>query len=128
MIWRIPAICVGFVIAAIGLVGVVEPRLLESAVGYFQTPPMVFVAGGVRVIMGAILFGAASHSRTPGALAVLGIVLVVGGILTPVIGASMGRTILDLWATFGPGFVRAWGALATALGAFIVYSLTSKRR
>ena len=79
------------------------------------------------VFFGVILWLAARDSRTPVFFQILGAFIFMGGVLTPFFGSAIGRTILDMWASYGHAMVRTWGLIATCLGVFIIYSVMSAR-
>ncbi len=122
------AICVGVVMASLGILGAYVPEVFVAVVGFFQAAPMLHVAAVIRVGVGIILWLAASESRTPTFFRIFGAFVFIGGVLTPFIGSAIGRTILDMWASYGQAMVRTWGLIATSLGVFIIYSVTSKRQ
>lgn len=114
-------LCAG--LAAIGAVGVVSPARLVEIAGRFQTPVGMLAATAVRLVLGLSLYLAAPASRAPSVLQVLGIVIVVAGLLTPLVGRERFRRLLDWWAAQGAAFVRVWSACTVALGLWLVYAL-----
>lgn len=122
------AICVGVLMASLGVLGAYVPEVFVAVVSFFQAAPMIYVAAAARVAAGVILWLASRESKTPMFFRVLGAFIVAGGILTPIAGAWLGRTILHMWASYGDSMVRTWGLIATALGVFIIYSVMSKRQ
>ncbi len=122
------AICVGVLMASLGILGAYVPEVFVAVVGFFQAPPILYLAAVIRMTVGVILWLAAPESRTPTFFRMLGAFIFIGGALTPFIGSAIGRSILNLWASYGHAMVRTWGLIATALGVFIIYSVMSKRQ
>jgi hypothetical protein len=118
---------IGLLIVGLGLLGLVAPALLFRAVHWFQTPPALYLAALIRVAVGVGLFVAASASRARIALRVLGVLIAIGGVLTPFFGESIGQRILDWWSAGGAMLVRLWAAAALALGAFILWAVARPR-
>ena len=58
----------------------------------------------------------------PLGLRTLGVLVTIGGLLTPFFGVEFARVVLGWWSDGGPAMVRIWAAGALALGAFIVYA------
>jgi hypothetical protein len=122
------AICVGVLMASLGMLGAYLPEDFVAVVTFFQAPPMIYAAALIRVAVGIILWLAAPASMTPTFFRILGAFVFVGGVLTPFFGAAIGRTILHMWVSYGHAMVRTWGLIATALGVFIIYSVMSARQ
>jgi hypothetical protein len=97
-------------------------------VRFFQEPPVIYAAAVVRFLFGAVLVAAARSSRAPTVLRFFGILMMVGGLLTPFVGGRAAEVILAWWSDGGPGVVRTWAVAALALGAFIAYAFVPKRR
>jgi hypothetical protein len=117
------AFFIGLAIAAQGIFGIAAPDAFVRTLRLIQTPPVIYAAAVIRVAFGLVLFRAASASRTPKILRALGLIIVIGGLLTPFFGVRIGRAILDWWSAGGPHFVRMWAGVSLALGAFIVYTI-----
>jgi uncharacterized membrane protein YidH (DUF202 family) len=122
------AMALGFVVAAIGVLGVAAPSVLLEFGRLLQTAGALYVVAAVRVVFGTILFWAAPNSRTPRTLRILGIFIIIAGLLTPFFGVERSRAMFDWWSTQGPLFTRAWPFVAVGFGLFIAYAATSPRR
>ena len=118
----------GIIVALQGVIGLVAPDLFVSAVRFFQTPPTIYFAAVVRVVFGLVLVRAARHARAAVALRALGIAIVIGGALTPFFGIQFAQVILSWWAEGGAAVVRGWAFASLAIGAFIIYATTPRRR
>ncbi|MDP9141246.1 MAG: hypothetical protein M3O62_10695 [Pseudomonadota bacterium] len=118
----------GLVIAGIGLVGVAAPAALLEVSSFVLTPAGLYSAAAFRVVVGVVLVVAAAASRMPGTVRVLGVLILIGGIATPLIGVDRVRTLIDWWSALGPMFMRAWAGLAVVLGLFVVYAVSAARR
>jgi uncharacterized protein YjeT (DUF2065 family) len=116
---------IGLLIVVQGLVGLAAPEFFARLIGEIQTPPIIYAAAFVRVLIGAILLRAARTSRAPKLLMLLGILIVIGGALTPVFGVQFGQLILGWWSQ-STAIVRYFGVAAVAIGSFILYS-TARR-
>jgi hypothetical protein len=125
---RSSAILVGFVIVALGLVGVVAPGVLVNLGRQSATSVGLYVVAAVRIVVGLLLIGASSSSRMPRTLRIVGIVALIAGLATPFLGVERARTIMEWWLSPGPVVVRAASLFALALGGFIIYALGSNRR
>lgn len=121
------ALFIGLTIAAQGVFGLAAPDVFLRTLRLVQTPPVIYVAAVVRVAFGIVLFRAAPVSRVPTFLRALGLVIAIGGLITPIFGVRIGHAILDWWSTGGPPLVRAWAGFSLALGALIAYAVAPNR-
>jgi hypothetical protein len=122
------ALVIGVLITAQGVLGLAVPEMFVGMVRRFQTPPVIYAAAILRALFGLILVLAAPTSRAPKSLRILGVLILIGGLLTPFIGARFGQLVLGWWWEGGAGVVRGWAGVALALGAFIVYATAPSRR
>jgi len=110
-------------IAALGALGLVSPWRLLSVDRYFQTPARLYLAAGVRVVMGAAFFLAAPDSRAPEVLRILGAVVIVAGVITLFLGFERCRGLIDWWSAHRSAFVRPFAAFALVVGVLLTYAL-----
>ena len=120
---RIVACVIGGFGVSLGLLGLVAPESFVALVGFMQDPPWAYLAAVNRFVVGAFLFHVAPTSRSPLAVRLLGAVIAVGGLLTPLFGIWGGHAILSWWSSGGPALVRACAAVSVAFGAFILHSI-----
>jgi hypothetical protein len=115
-------------VAIIGAIGVIHPEALLGVARYFETPAGLYVAAGLRIVLGISLLIAASGSRTPGVVRVLGAIVFVAGLVTPFFGPERVRAIVDWWSLQGRLVMRAGPGFALALGSFLIWALLPKSR
>jgi hypothetical protein len=115
-------------IAAIGVVGVAFPSVLLEFGQSLQTLSAHLVAAVIRIIFGAVLVWGASASRMPRTLRVFGVLIIVGGVLTPLFGVERFQAILSWFSSQGPLLMRAWASTAVIFGVFVAYVVNSPRR
>jgi hypothetical protein len=116
------ALILSLLIAAFGALGVVSPARFIAVVRSFETPAGLYVAAAIRVVLGISLYLSAPASRAPDLMRVLGIIITVVGIATPLLGRSRRATRL----LSGPGLrVRGWAGLAVVLGLLLAFSVYS---
>lgn len=121
------AIAFGLFIAAIGVVGLVDPALLLDVTTFTRTSIGLYIVAALRVAFGLILIGAAGTSRMPRTVRILGAFIVLAGIVTPFIGVEGARAIVAWWSAQGVGFMRTWAVFALVFGLFIIYAVTPRR-
>ncbi len=123
----VAALAIGLLIIAQSIVGLVAPEFFLRLIQSIQTPPIIYFAAAVRIAFGIVLVLAAPLSRAPIALRILGMLIVLGGVITPFFGVQLAETVLGWWSQ-SAGIVRAWAAAALALGVFIVYATAYQQR
>ena len=122
------ALLVGLFILAMGVLGIVAPDGLLTAVRSLLTPGGLYLVAALRVVFGVVLLLAAPSSRAPTVLRLLGMITFIAGLITPLFGIERARAIFEWWFARGPAFMRLWTALAVAFGAFVVYAVAPRRR
>ena len=117
----------GFLMAAIGIVGIADPSLLLDATRFPLTSLGLYIAAAFRVVFGVVLIGVASTSRMPRTLRTLGAIIVVAGFITPFAGVERARGIVAWWVSQGIAFMRIWASIAVIFGLFIIYAVIPRR-
>ena len=119
------AFAVGLAIAAVGVIGLLEPGALVSISQRFATPMDWYVLGAIRVAFGLLLLSVAKASRMPRALRVVAFIPILAGLgalATPLIGLERARATLEWWSRQGAGVARLSAAALVALGGFVAYA------
>ncbi len=118
---------IGWIIVAEGLLGIARPHLLLTAVLNWSPDLLLYVTVGGRIVIGLLLFFAAPHCRFPRTTRVIGVITFVAGIVYAFLGVS-GIGSMVQWISAQPnGVIQLLYALAVILGAFLVYSGSSKK-
>ena len=117
----------GFLMAAIGSVGIADPSLLLDATRFTLTSLGLYITAAFRVVFGVVLIGVASTSRMPRTLRTLGAIIVVAGFITPFAGVERARRIVAWWVSQGIAFMRIWASIAVIFGLFIIYAVIPRR-
>jgi hypothetical protein len=118
---------IGVVIAGVGVIGVVAPALLLNLGKSLLSANGLYAIAAVRVALGLLLLFVARFSRTPRTLRVIGVVIIINGLVTPLFGVERSEALLNWFSTQGLPFVRVMATLAIAFGAFIVYAVSPRR-
>ncbi len=122
------ALLVALIMIVIGAVLVVAPENMMVVRPYVMTSAGLWAIGALRVGMGLVLMAVATTSRAPGAMRVLGIVLVVAGVMTPLIGVERVEHIADWGLAQGPGLWWGVAAILMGIGSFIAFAVAGSRR
>ena len=125
------AFVVGLLILTFGAVGILVPSVLVWIAQHAVTSDAFYVIATVRVALGLVLISAASVSRTPKTLRVLGYVILITGVTTALmslVAMERARAIVEWWLQQGPSVIRLAGVLVLALGTFVAYACALDRR
>jgi len=120
------ALVVGWFMVVAGVVGIVAPGALLAVGRHFLTPFGLSAAAAIRIAIGIVLMQAASTSRSRSALRAVGFFVLLAGVITPFIGVERSRAMVEWWWAQGPAFMRAWGVVALAAGAFVVHAVRGR--
>jgi len=113
-------------LAGLGAMGVFYPDLLLEIGRYLSTPNGLLIAAAIRVLFGGLLLTAAATSRAPNLLRVLGAVILIAGLLTPVFGPVRAQRVLQIAAANRGEYVRIGGTFAILLGLAFVWALSPR--
>ena len=116
---RLLAATLGLIVVAVGAVGIASPAVLLELGQSLQTSSALYVIAAIRVAVGAVLLSVASRSRMPRTLRVLGIVIVVAGVLTPLFGVERTQAVVGWWSSH-PLLLRALAGVLIILGIFVI--------
>ena len=119
---------IGWIIVAEGLLGIARPHLMLAAVSSWSPNLLLYVTVGARIVIGLLLFFAAPSCRLPRFTRVIGAIAFLSGIVWAFLGASRLAAIVQ-WISAKPsGVIQLIYVLAVILGAFLVFSGSSKKR
>lgn len=107
----------------IGVWGVLAPARLADFATRFGSPAGLWFAAGLRLVFGLALWFAASASRAPLLLQVLGIVALVAAVVIPFMGVDRFKRLIDWWTRLSPTAMRLNSLFAVAFGAVVLWAL-----
>ena len=110
-------------VVVLGALGIVSPMMLLGVVRKFESPAGIYAAAALRIMLGVALFLSAPTSRVQEVVRILGIIIFVVGIITPLFGIERFRRLLNWWSERGPVFMRVWAGFALGFGLFLAYAV-----
>jgi hypothetical protein len=122
------ALCISLLLLVQGLIGLAVPDVFVGVVRFMQTSPAIYAAAAVRVAVGIVLLQAASTSRLPVFLRILGGFVLLGGLLTPFVGRQFAEVILGWWSSQGSALVPLFAAVSLVLGLVTAYAVAPRPR
>jgi hypothetical protein len=122
------ALLIAALMVLLGLTGVLWPEGVMPLMLYSFSRGGIYVAAAVRIVLGGLLFLAATATRTPKTIRVVGLILVIAGIATALIPLDRAQSIKDWWVTRGPDTIRIVACFPLIAGIFIGLSALTKER
>jgi hypothetical protein len=125
------AFVLGLCILVVGVGGIAVPSTLVWVAQHFTTSGAFYGIAIVRVALGLVLISAATASRTPKILRVVGYIIVVAGIATALVGrldVGSARAMIDSWLQQGSTVIRLTGIPIAVIGGFVAYACAPIRR
>jgi len=124
---RVAALLVAVFTVALSVMGLVSPDSVTAIRRQnFATPTGTYTAAGVRLTMGLVVILAATASRTPKILRLLGVVMCMQGVSAALLGPAHARAILE-WETMRPALLRSGAIVALLSGVFMAVTLIGRR-
>ena len=112
-------------VALMGLMGLFAPaKLVGMVAALFDGIAGLWVAVGLRLVIGALLVLTAPQSRFPFVFWLIGLISIVAAVVAVVMGQDRIRNFVMWWVRKPPAFTRLWALVAIAFGVFIYYGLT----
>ena len=125
---KLLATVMSLAIAGLGVLGAAAPAVLLEFGGSLLAAPALYWVAAVRVVFGTLPILVAAGSRMPVALRVVGVLIVVAGLFTPLFGTERFLGAFAWFSGQGPLLVRAVAVLPIIIGLFLVYAINSNRR
>jgi hypothetical protein len=119
---------IGWIIVAIGLLGIAQPHLMPTAVLGWPPDLLLYITVGTRIVLGLLLFFAAPSCRLPRFTRVVGVIVFVSGIVSVLVGASRLESIVQWVAARPTRIIQLFYSLDIVLGALLAYSGSKTRK
>ena len=120
---QLVALALSVSLVVLGVLSVIAPARALDIARVFDSPGGLYALATIRLVLGVVILLAGPASREPEVLRIIGIVIGVAGVITPLVGLDRQRRLLNWWAGRGLGFQRAWAAVGVAFGLFLVYAV-----
>ncbi|HET9801525.1 MAG TPA: hypothetical protein VFP82_07545 [Chthoniobacterales bacterium] len=108
-------------IAATGALMIVKPALAHDLTRLAADRTGMWVVTALRAVLALGLFAAAAESKAPILLRLLGLLILIIAIVTPILGPDRHRRIIDWWLARKRTTELMCGAAAFVFGIGIIY-------
>ena len=113
----------GLLVVLLGSWGILAPKGITRLVTRLGTRQGLRLAVAFRLVLGLALWFAATESRAPLLLQVLGLVAIVSAILIATMGVARFQATTRWWSALSATSQRLWSSLAVAFGAIVLWAL-----
>jgi uncharacterized protein YjeT (DUF2065 family) len=117
LIWLI-----GLLIAALGVSVVLHPAVLTGMLKTVRKPPILYLIGAIRAILGVIFLVWARSCNQTGVIIVFGILLICSGVFVFLAPKTQINRMIDFFLRRPEWVRRIWGLATFAIGAIIVWA------
>jgi hypothetical protein len=108
-------------IAAMGVVVIVAPSRAHDLTRLLADKTGMWIATAIRVVLALGLLAAASESKAPMVLRIIGLLILLVAIVMPILGVDRHRLILDWWLARKRTVEIMCGAAAFVIGLGLIY-------
>ena len=108
-------------IAAMGVVMIVKPALAHDLTRLFADKTGMWVVTAIRAVLVLGLLAAATESKAPMLLRILGLVILLVAIVMPILGLDRHRRMIDWWLARDRKIEILCGAAAFVVGLGLIY-------
>jgi len=112
----------GVLVAAIGLMGIVQPRRIIDLVEYWRGPTRFRLAIVVRLVLGCVLLVVAPTCRLPIVVNLIGAIAIVAAVVIRIVGQKRLDSFIAWWLAHPPALIRLSVLFAVAFGVLLVYA------
>jgi hypothetical protein len=120
------ALVIAALMILLGLTGVLWPEGVMGLAKYSFTATGLYVIAVARILLGALLLLVARATRTPKTVRVIGLLILVAGIATALMGVERAKLLGDWLLNRGPDFLRMAACIPLAAGFFIAGATLTK--
>jgi hypothetical protein len=115
------ALILSAAIAGMGVVMIIRPALAQDLTRSFANKTGMWIATAIRAVLALGLLAAASDSKAPMLLRLLGLLILIVAIVMPILGLDRHRRLIDWWLARPRTVQILCGAAAFVFGIGLIY-------
>jgi uncharacterized membrane protein len=108
-------------IAAMGVVVIFAPARANELTRLLADKTGMWIATGIRAVLALGLLAAASESKAPMLLRLLGLIILIVAIVVPILGLDRHRRMIDWWLARDRRIQIICGAASFVFGVILIY-------
>jgi len=102
---------------------IVSPARANELTRLFADKTGLWVATAIRAVLGLGLLAAASESKAPVLLRILGLIILIVAIAMPLLGLDRHRRMIDWWLARDRKIQIICGAASFVFGVVLIYAI-----
>ena len=108
-------------IATTGVLIIIKPALVHDVTRLAADKTGMWVVTALRAVLALGLLAAASESKAPMVLRILGLIILIVAIVVPILGLDRHRRMIDWWLARDRKIQIICGAASFVFGIFLIY-------
>lgn len=112
----------GIVLVVMGVVYLLKPGISKQIAGFFKKGKLIYLAGLIRLAMAVVFLLGARECDISWVIIVFGVLFLVSGIVTFMLGSQKAGTIIDWYQRQSNILIRVIAIIILAAGAVIIHS------
>lgn len=113
---------IGIVIVGFAIAYLLRPDIMQYLMEFFKEGKRIYFAGLLRLVLAVIFLLAARECDLTRVIIFFGILFLISGLLTFIIGLEKAKSIIDWWQKQSAFVLRLLALVALAIGVVIIYS------
>ena len=112
----------GLVIAAIGIICIIKPTVMNRIMEFFKKGKRLYIAAPVRLALAVVFLLGARECKYFWVIFAIGILFLITGVLVLVLGPKKLTPMLEWWLKQPTLLLRLMALIAVAFGVVIIIS------
>jgi uncharacterized membrane protein YtjA (UPF0391 family) len=108
-------------IAVLGALLLIKPALVHDLTRLLADKTGMWIVALIRAVLGLGLLAAASESKAPMLLRILGLLILIVAIVMPILGVDRHRRMIDWWLARARTVQMLAGVAAFVFGVALIY-------
>jgi hypothetical protein len=113
---------IGLIFAFIGAVIFIKPNFFKTLLAFFVKGNRIYLAGVIRLVIGALFLVAANRCAHPYIIMLLGILIIISAVLIFALKPEVTKKFINFWLSKNDFMIRFTGLFAIIFSLFVCYA------
>ena len=114
---------IGILIGLCGVVALIRPDFYRKALKFFMHGKLVYIAAGLRIVLGVVFLISALSCSIPWIIIIFGILFLAAGITMFAVKLEKLKNMLDWFGQRSPLAIRLFAVIALVIAGIILYAV-----